>query len=224
MNKIKLMYDIAKTMKEKEIFNGFLQAECIKDSTTIFHMENEFSKNLTTGLMVAKIKTEMDYQGKRLKHESNTEYTHLSKSQSKGCFRGRHPHFHHRGHGGLKSLFTGLTLALDILNRTKVEVQTDNSNVITLEIDELPKELQGLKQHFIENHGHGHVHENHHHHGLCLMKEFHALESPKLILTAHINKNNEIETVDILLSGKQQGSLDEGHSLNLKAKLKLQNN
>ncbi|MDO7785904.1 hypothetical protein [Desulforamulus aquiferis] len=223
MNKIKLMYDIAKTMKEKEVFNGFLQVECAKDSTAIFHMENEFSKNLTSGLMVAKIKTEMDYQGKTFKHESNTEYTQLSKSQSKGCFRGRHPHFHHRGHGGLKGLFTGLTLALDILNRTKVEPQTDNSNLITLEMNELPKELQELKQHFMESHGHGHAHENHQH-GHCLMKEFHELQNPKLILTAQINKNNEIESVEILLSGKRQGSLDEGHSLNLKAKLTFINN
>jgi hypothetical protein len=69
------MVDIAKTMKEKDVFNGSLQLECVKDQTTVFQMDNDFSKNTSTGQMKANIKTEMNYDGKNFKHESSTEFT-----------------------------------------------------------------------------------------------------------------------------------------------------
>ena len=55
--------------------HGVLTAEAQKDRVNIFTIRNEFDKNLQTGLTKAKISTEIDYEGKMVKHESNTEFT-----------------------------------------------------------------------------------------------------------------------------------------------------
>jgi len=51
------------------------------------------------------------------------------------------------------------------------------------------------------------------------MKELHALENPSLKLISRINKNNEIESIDVTLSGKQIDDQQEIHVLNLNAKI-----
>lgn len=169
MNKIKLMYDIAKTMKDKEAFNGALQVECRKNEETVFQADNAFFQDLTTGLTSLKIRTEADYAGRRFKHESSTEFVHpgggfcgrRSGAHASGCthgFAGKRPHFHPmhsrgghgyggHGQGGLKGLFSGLTLALDLLNRTEVEEQADNTFLVTLKMTELPEELRKILSH-----------------------------------------------------------------------------
>ncbi|KUO64140.1 MAG: hypothetical protein APF84_08510 [Gracilibacter sp. BRH_c7a] len=234
MNKIKLMYDIAKTMKEKELFNGSLQVECVKDLSTVFQMNNEFSKDLSTGLTKANIKTKLDYEGKSFKHESSTEFTHPWNSHPHGHRnKGKHPHFYHfrhcgngqcgHGHSGLKGIFSGLTFAFDLLNRTEITEQPDNTILMTLEMDQLPKELQKMLTHkFKEEYGEEQEQEGTyrtHHHGHSLMKELHALENPSLKLISRINKNNEIESIDVTLSGKQIDDQQEIHVLNLNAKI-----
>ncbi|MEG6523285.1 hypothetical protein [Desulfotomaculum sp. 1211_IL3151] len=225
MNKIKLMYSIAKTMKEKDHFNGSLQVECIKDQAKLFQMTNEFSKNLSSGMVKARIKTEMDYAGKSFKHESSNEFSHgQNPHRHEGFFKDRHARFHHGccGHFGLKDFFSKLTLALDLLERIKVEEQPDNTTRMTLELDELPKELQALKHSFRKEHRQGQEYHRHHHEH-CLMKELHALENPNLALLATINKKNELECIDLKLSGKQAGGLEENHTLNIHAKLIFSN-
>ncbi len=225
MNKIKLMYNIAKTMKEKTLFQGSLQVACVKDQTTVFQMDNEFSKDLSSGLTKANIKTEMDCEGKSFKHESSTEFTHTEGCHRRGhFFKGGHPHFHHRdcGHLGPKGFFSKLTVALDLLNRIKVEEQPDNTTLMTLEIDELPAELRELKAHFMEKHHHHHEQEQPtHHHGHCLAKELHGLENPRLTLIATINKNNELANAVLTLSGQQAGTIGETRTLTINAKLTL---
>ncbi|SHK54852.1 hypothetical protein [Desulforamulus aeronauticus] len=224
MNKIKLMYNVAKTMKEKTLFQGSFQATCVKDQATVLQMDNKFSKNLSSGLTKATIKTEMDYEGKSFKHESSTEFTHTEDCHRRGHFlKGRHPHFHHRdcGHFGLKGFFSKITVALDLLNRIKVEEQPDNTTLMTLEIDELPAELQALKTQLMEKHHHEQEQPTHHHRH-CLAKELHGLENPRLTLVATINKNNELSNAALTLSGQQAGTAGENHTLTVNAKLTLQ--
>lgn len=224
MNKIKLLYDISKTMKEKDILNGTGQAECLKDQATVFQMDTSFSKNLATGLTKAAIRTEMNYDGKSFKHESSTEFTHSGDCLHHGHgLRGRHRHGEHslpcgHEHSGLRGVFSMLALALDTLNRTEVEEQADQSILITLETDQLPKKVhERMAFRFQQDHGqeqeHGHFHKH------CLMKEFHALENPNLTLTARVNRNNEIESIDLLLGGKNTDEAQASHDLELKAKI-----
>lgn len=239
MNKIKLMYDISKTMKEKNLFNGSLQVECVKDNATIFQMDNEFSKDLSTGLTKVDIKTKLDYEGKSFKHESSTEFTHPRNSHPHGHrHKGNHPHFYHfrhcgngkcgHGHGGLNGIFSGLTFAFNLLNRIEITEQPDNTIRMTLEMDQIPNELQKMLTHkFRQGYGEEQEHEGTHrtrHHARSLIKELHALEEPSLKLISRINKNNEIESIDVTLSGKQIDDQQEIHVLNLNAKITFLNN
>lgn len=75
MNKIKFMYDVVKTMGDKEIFNGTLKVEEVKDGNNVLNFINEFERNTLDGHMKSRIKTEMDNEGRKLKHESSTNVT-----------------------------------------------------------------------------------------------------------------------------------------------------
>ena len=74
MSKIKLLYDVFKTMKDKEGFNGDVKIEAIENEKKVFSLSNEFSTNKETGTTKAKISTEVDYEDNKLKHESTTEF------------------------------------------------------------------------------------------------------------------------------------------------------
>ena len=61
MSKIKLLYDVFKTMKDKEAFNGDIKIEAIENEKKVFFLSNEFSTNKETGATKAKVTTEVDY-------------------------------------------------------------------------------------------------------------------------------------------------------------------
>lgn len=44
MNKIKLLYDVVMTMKNKDALHGVLTAEAQKDRVNIFNIRNELGK------------------------------------------------------------------------------------------------------------------------------------------------------------------------------------
>lgn len=98
MNKIKLMYDVVKTMKEKELINGNLTVEGTKDQVQFVRFANEFQRNLLTGDVKAKISTQLDVEGKKVKHESSTEFTLNHNRQGMFHHFGMHMHEHHRLH------------------------------------------------------------------------------------------------------------------------------
>jgi hypothetical protein len=74
MSKIKLLYDVITTMKDKESCRGKLKVEGSKDQVKIFGLDNEFEKNMADGRVKAKVTLEMDNDGKKVKHESTTEF------------------------------------------------------------------------------------------------------------------------------------------------------
>ena len=45
MNKIKLLYDVFKTMKEKESFNVNIKVDAAKGETKVLSFSNEFATN-----------------------------------------------------------------------------------------------------------------------------------------------------------------------------------
>jgi hypothetical protein len=66
LNKIKLMYDVAKAMKEKQIFIGSLEVDAKKDQTGFFALKNEFEKNLVSGQVKVKINTALNHEGEQV--------------------------------------------------------------------------------------------------------------------------------------------------------------
>ncbi|TCL76403.1 hypothetical protein EDC14_1002162 [Hydrogenispora ethanolica] len=86
MNKVQLMYDVVKALREKQVLQGAFQVEGRKDGAAVFHLATEFEKNTATGECRSKIRTEYDYEGRRLKHESETE---LNLPEFQGPWPGR---------------------------------------------------------------------------------------------------------------------------------------
>ena len=186
MNKIKLIYDVVKTMKEKDILTGTLKAEGLKDDERgVIRIQDIFEKNNLTRKTKAKIKSEVDSDGKKMKMDNVMEFEGKDFHGHHGFMK--HGHCHHHGHhfgqnpdensGGFKGGLNKLAFALSILNNLKVEENEDKSIVLFLTLADIPEELKKMLK---EKRQHGNTeHENHHHHSF--MKEFHDVE--KTILT-----------------------------------------
>ncbi|WP_407312791.1 hypothetical protein [Desulfosporosinus sp. SB140] len=228
MSKLKLMYDVINTMKDKEAIRGTLNVEGIKDETKIVGFVNEFEKNLSTGETKVKINTELDYNGKIVKHESQTEFTSL------GC-HGHHrhhgfmKHMHHHRHGcieghddlkcaGIKEKLTKLAYILNILNQIKVDEKEDQSVLVSLNLSDIPDEVKKVFQERMSQHP---MPEHHEHHGL--MKELFSLQKPEIQFNLWISKAKDVEKIIITIEGKQDNDPNDSHELTFKAELNLLN-
>ncbi|MZP30130.1 hypothetical protein GTO91_10465 [Heliobacterium undosum] len=156
MNKMKLLLDVAKAMKEKETLKGALTAEGVKDGVTVLKFGNDFE---VTDRVKAKISAEVNDGDRVLKHESSTEF-----SLPCGGPGGRRHHFHHGMHGycrpggprGIKGVFERLSLALTILSNVHMEEQEDKTVLLTFDSDTLPADIKdAISQRIKERHLHG---------------------------------------------------------------------
>jgi len=205
MNKIKLLYDVITKMKNKEVLNGVIKAESKKDNLSIFSFENEFEKNMVNGHTKAKISTEMDYEGKKVKHESNTD---IDMPDCKG----------RRHHGFMKDLHTHgpkeglnrIAFALSVLNALKVEEVEDKAYMLSLNLNELPEDMKmAIHEKMNSNHNHP------------FMKELHSMDSIEVDLKIYINKDFEIEKILLDVNGKQKDEQTVIHEMSTKAELTL---
>ena len=213
MNKLKLLYDVVKALKSKEVITGVLTADVQKDQKKIFFLHNEFEKNLATHRVKAKIVTELDYGGKAVKHESSNEFT-LNRDHEHSHYRGRpfHPHGPGFRHGGFRGGLTRLSLALSLLNALQVTEQEDKTILLSLNSTDLPADLQTLLS---ERLSCGHPHHRHH----SLMKEFGTVANPRFMVSICIDKNYEIQKAVATLSGS--GTDEQGKQQELAAKGEL---
>lgn len=232
MNKIKLLYDVIMTMKDKDSCSGNLKAVGKKDQVNIFNMENEFEKNMAGGRTKAKVSMEMDCAGKKVKHESSTEFDGLDchgdgrHGFMKHMFL-RHGHGHYPGHGhigdcgdiqrfGIKAKLARLAFFLDILNSLKVEEKEDQSTVLSLSFDEISEEMKKIIH---ERMLHKEIQHEHGQERVC--KEFSGMEALTGGFNVFINKNKEVEKIIVTLAGTSKDDLNEPHQMNLQAELSL---
>ena len=213
MNKIKLLYDVVKTLREKDVLRGVATGQVQKDQVRIFYAKNEFEKNLLTKHTKANITTEVDYEGKQVKHQSITEFTNC-------CHDGHHhklfKHMHSGCCGGLKQKLTKLAFVLQLLNSLKAEEQSDKSTLVTLEITELPEDIKAMLQEKMSIDGSCQQHGSH-----CFRKELCSIEKGNFSLAMSVNKDNEIEKIVIIFEGTQRNEQDEQHALSINAELQL---
>lgn len=223
MNKIKLMYDVVKTLKEKEVFKGTLKADASKDQVKVFRLEKEFEKNTLSGQVKSKISTELDYEGKKVKHESNTEFNLQDCCGGEGSHHGfmkhihEHPHLHNRKCCGVKGKLSKIAFVLNTLNNMKVEEQEDKRVILSISINEIPEELKDIIQEKMQHKGNQ---EEKVPHGCC-MEACCLTEDINIDIQAQINKNNELEKVQVAVRGKQKKESSEIHDINLEAELNL---
>ncbi len=210
MNKIKFLYDVAKTMKAKEVLNGVLKAEVEKDQVKIFSIQNEFEKNLSTGQTKSKVTAEMDYEGRTGTQE---HWARFDREREQHDFHRHMPHFHGRGREGLKEKFAKCALALGLLDAVKTEEQEDKTIVISLNANDLSADMKLLFHERMNQAG------GHHHNGHRLMHEFCSVNELDLVISLHINKNYEVENILITAGGNQTDGQSQQHDLKAQAEL-----
>lgn len=216
MNKLKLMYDVVKTLRDQDTIDGVATVEVQKDQEKIFYVKNQFQKNLVTMQTSATITSEVDYEGKKVKHQSTTEFT--NQCPGNGMRHKLFKHMHHVGDkcGGIKAKLTKLTFVLDLLNSMKVEEQEDKANLITLEITSLPEDIKTLIQEKMS-----HAESVHNQDRCCFMKEFCCIENGKFSFAMSVNKDYEIEKIVIAFDGVQHNGENEQHVLEIVAGLEF---
>lgn len=211
MDKIKLLHDVVKAMKNKEVFNGTLTVQVHKDETALFLLRNEFEKNLLTGQTKAKINTEMDYEGKR----GNTEFTipHSGECRHHEFIKRPHPS-HVAGYEGLKGKLSKLAFALSILTALQTEEQ-EGKTIISLNANNLPEDTKTLLREkasqavACRRHGHD------------FLKEFNATGHPDFAVNVFVDKFSEVEKVVLNFVGTQKDGQNAPHDLTLQAELSL---
>lgn len=216
MNKIKVLYDVVQAMKTKEVFKGTLTVQVHKDETPLFLLRNEFEKNLLTGQTKAKINTELDYQGRVAKHESNTEFTipHSGEYHRHHEFIRHLHHSHAAGCGGLKGKLSKIAFALSILTALKTEEQ-EGKTILSLSAKDLPEDAKMLLSEKVSRAGACHRH------GHGFLKEFGAAEHLDFAINMFINKSSEVEKVVITFVGTQKDEQNMPHDLTVRAELSL---
>lgn len=211
MNKLKLLYDVVTTMKAKEVISGVLQAEVEKDQVSLFSIQNEFEKNLSTGKTKAKVTASLDFEGRTDRPDHHSRLGFGPHEHPHADF-GRHGHFFHRGHHrDLRGGFAKMAFALSMLNAMQIDEQPDQSLVMTIQSSDLPAEMKQLLAERI-NHGGLHHHPKH-----DIMKELCNLKDFDSTTTLIINKNRELDKILVTATGTQANP--QGASHELKAKI-----
>ncbi|MDR3560702.1 MAG: hypothetical protein P4N59_04575 [Negativicutes bacterium] len=215
MNKIKALYDVVKTMKNKETFNGTLMVQVHKDEAQLFSLRNEFEKSLLTGQTKAKINSELDYEGNTVKHESNTEFTRLRSGECRHHEFIRHLHpGHANGCRGLKGQLSRLAFALSILTALQTKELDGKTSVISLNATDLPEDTKALLREKINHAGACHGHHRH-----AFLKEFGEAADIDFVVELSINKNCEVEKIVATLVGTQKDEKNVAHDLTARAEL-----
>jgi len=221
MNKIKVLHDVFKTMKDKELFKGNIKVEAAKGDVKVLSFSNEFETNTENGETKAKLNLDLDVEGKKVKHESNSEFN-IKDCPHHKFHKGMH--MHHHGHGmhgkgGIKAKLSKITFVLSLLNNVQIEEKEENY-IISLELKEVLKEIKDMHKDFHKEIDDEKILEYHkkmndgiskdfckHHE---FIKEILSSEQSDAQLKIYANKNNEIEKIEISAKGENtiDGSLD----------------
>lgn len=198
MNKLKVLYDVARAAKSKAVMAGVLTANISKDEATVFSIKNEFEKNMLTGQTKAIINTDFCPPAGRCGFH--------------GFAPGMRQHGgHHGGHhggrcGGLKGHFSRLAFALALLQAVEIEEQESNGAVISLEAAKLPDDMRELVRERIKHSG-----ALHGRHGL--MRELCSLEQSDFKVRLHITASHDIEKIQAEFTGSGRDERQEQHTI-----------
>ncbi len=225
MNKIKIIYDVVKKMKDKNSIKGTFKADGMKDQEKIFSVNSAFERNNLDGQTKGKTNIETNFDGKKMKLENSIDF------QGEGCHGHRdfgkhmHPfHNHHHGEhvGGLKDGLSKITAMLGILSSIKIEEKEDGATILSLESINIPEDIKnGMHEMMKHRHEHNEQTGSNHQHHMC-MKEFHDMENADFILVVSINKDSEIDKITIDANGEQKNDQNETHDMKLAVELSLE--
>ncbi len=189
MNKIKLLYDVTRAMRNQEKIGGVLQAHVRRDQEEIASLRTTFETNDAGKSRIA-VSSKLNLDGGHVTRESTTEFDFPGQCHSgSGMVRGLF-HRHHGAHGccGIKGVFTRLSLAFGILSSLKVEEKGNGAALVSLDLSDVPEELATMllekmqfKNDCLMHHG--------------ILKERHKVETLNGTLVITVNKDHIIETI-----------------------------
>lgn len=205
MNRIKLLYDIARTMKNKEKIEGVLQWNVLKDQDEVFTLRNAFEKS-AAGKGKTTVSTKLNLDGRQMTRESSTEFSLGDHCHIGGGMR-RLFHRGHDGHGcgGIRGAFGKVAMMFGILSSVDVAELDNGRAELSIKLTELPDEVQAALREKMQQKkgccGHGFLHDCHH------------AEITSGVLVVTVNAGRVIEEVTVELDGTIQDAGTEGHSV-----------
>jgi hypothetical protein len=210
MNKIKLLYDITRTMKNLDKIEGVLQMKVRRDQDEVFSLRNRFEKQ-EGGKSKTTVSTILNLAGAQVTRESTTEFDLSGRCPHGPGMLHRMFHGHHGGHRdgrrcGIKGAFGRLSLAFGILSSMEVEEKDNGAAVITLDLNDAPQELRAAVQEKLQ-----HKHDCLSQHGF--LREGHQVESVTGALVMRVNKERVIESISIELGGTERDEDQVSHAM-----------
>jgi hypothetical protein len=207
MNKIKLLYDVTRTMKNLEKIDGLLQLRVSKDQKEVFQLRNKFEKN-EGGKTRTTVSSVLNLDRGQVTRENTTEFDFAGRCQhGSGMLRRM---FHgHRGEErccGIKGVFGKLSLAFGILNSLELEEKEDGKAVLSLDLAQAPEELRTALQEKLQ-----HKNDCLSQHGF--LRECHQVQSLTGVLVVTINKDRVIEGITVDLNSTGLDENKEAHTM-----------
>jgi hypothetical protein len=208
MNKIKAVYDVVKTMREKKSREGVLRVKVEKDGQQVSSFRNEFLHS-EEGKTKCKLQSEWNWNGNEGRHESTTEF---SRTNHEGfhCHGGFRPFRHYEGfghehghHRRFKRKADGFLFFLKMLNELKVEEQGENL-LFSLELNEEVKQMKERMQGNFETNRKFQGPPHHHPLQRKLIKEIMLMDQPQVIVNIAVNKDKEVEKAIITIQGSYE--------------------
>lgn len=217
MNKIKVIYDVVRKMKDRDSIKGAVKVEGLKDQAKILEISSVFEKTSQSFQTKGKTIIEVDSDGKKMKLENNIDF------QKEGCCEHQHFHHLHSAHTGrMKGGLSRITAILGIVSSIQLEEKEDGSAILSLESANIPEEVKSDIHEMMKNghEQHKHMESNHQHH-IC-MNEFHNMEDMKFTLNVVINKSKEIDRVTVDLKGEKKDEKGGSNQMKLAAELSFE--
>ena len=223
MNKIKVIYDVARKMKDKSKVKGLLTAEGFKGQDKILSVSNTFEKGMQDGRTTGKINIEADCNGKKMKIENSIDFEGNACCTHHGWMKHMHNCHHGKMHeADFKEKWCRLTTMLGLLSSIKIDEKEDGSTLIALESSNIPEELKkGLEDKMKACHEQHKAMLMNNGHAMC-MKEFHQLTNIDFILNIAINKNSEVEKITVNVKGDHQDGENGKQPMKLSADLSFE--
>jgi len=215
MKKIKLLYDVARTMKSMAKIDGVATVDVQRDEETIFSLRNKFAKD-EAGKVTANVSSKMNMNGEDLTRESTTEFNMAKDGHHGPCMMRKAFHGHHGSAGshGFKGVFHRISVVLGILSSMKVEDQPDGAAVISLDLNEVPDEVKSLLREKIQQ-------KHARHPGFCSMQECRNIDMRHGLLTVTVNEKHVIEKLTVNLDGSMQDAESKAHMMAAAAELQF---
>lgn len=218
MNKIKVMYDVVKKMREKNVFQGTLNVEGKKDNEKVARIAKEFFTNNITGETKVKINVDVNLDGAKIQHNGDMEFNKKDCHHHHHTHHGNHMHHCHGKCMGIKGKLSKVAFILNVLDNINADEDKDESVVLSLNLKEVCGEMKEIKEMLKEKaSSHSMPHGDKH----AKIKEFLDMEYDNLELKILINRENEVEKITIVGDGKKKNELNEVHEKSFNAELNL---